>query len=347
MSEITELSQAVTGAVDELRKGNANLLAGAAQFAAHEKDPAAHQIEEPGSPFRTAIETLVSNTLLESDMNDAMQKIIASRVASAITTSLPDAIAQELKNPLSNLSTLVSDRINEDVNKKIQNGELGDAVSSVISDAKSTADLAKSTADKNSKTITSLSSTLDAVQSTANNALPKTGTAASATKLATARSLQVDLESTSAASFDGTANKDIGVKGNLPVERGGTGANSAEAACDKLGAVQKSGARGALAGSETASVVTGSQSINANSPDSMSITTTGTVALTFTAAAANVMAVKILCLTASAATALSISGAEWQNNGTAPNWGSAGKRLILIAVFVAGRVILSVCDNTE
>lgn len=53
-----------------------------------------------------------------------------------------------------------------------------------------------------------------------------TGNAASATKLATGRTIQTDLGSTSAPSFNGTANITPGVKGILPVARGGTGASA-------------------------------------------------------------------------------------------------------------------------
>lgn len=51
-------------------------------------------------------------------------------------------------------------------------------------------------------------------------------TAASATKLATARTVQVNLASTAAASFDGTANIAPGVTGILPVQNGGSGLNT-------------------------------------------------------------------------------------------------------------------------
>lgn len=50
-----------------------------------------------------------------------------------------------------------------------------------------------------------------------------TGNAGSATKLQTARTVQVNLASTAAATFDGTANIAPGVTGTLPVARGGTG----------------------------------------------------------------------------------------------------------------------------
>ena len=49
------------------------------------------------------------------------------------------------------------------------------------------------------------------------------GNAGSATKLATARTIQTNLASTSAASFNGTSNIAPGVTGTLPVGNGGTG----------------------------------------------------------------------------------------------------------------------------
>lgn len=61
------------------------------------------------------------------------------------------------------------------------------------------------------------------------------GNAATATKLATARNLMVDLASTTAGSFDGSSNKDLGVKGNLPILNGGTGAGTVTAARTNLG----------------------------------------------------------------------------------------------------------------
>lgn len=78
---------------------------------------------------------------------------------------------------------------------------------------------------------------------TLDNELHKTAnaTAPSATKLATSRMLQVNLASSLAVGFNGTANADIGVTGTLPVGKGGTGANSAANACASLGALKKSG----------------------------------------------------------------------------------------------------------
>lgn len=62
-----------------------------------------------------------------------------------------------------------------------------------------------------------------------------TGTAQEATKLETARTIQTNLSSGSAASFDGTQNVTPGVTGILPISKGGTGATSAANALANLG----------------------------------------------------------------------------------------------------------------
>ncbi|MCI7402789.1 hypothetical protein [Pyramidobacter sp.] len=58
------------------------------------------------------------------------------------------------------------------------------------------------------------------------NFLPADSNAVSATKLVTGRTIQINLGSTSAPSFDGTADITPGVTGTLPVARGGTGQTS-------------------------------------------------------------------------------------------------------------------------
>ena len=68
-----------------------------------------------------------------------------------------------------------------------------------------------------------------------------TGNAGTATKLQTARTIRTKLSSTSAVSFDGSANITPGITGTLAVSHGGTGATTAANACSKLGAVKKSG----------------------------------------------------------------------------------------------------------
>ncbi len=57
-----------------------------------------------------------------------------------------------------------------------------------------------------------------------------TGLAATATILATSRTIQVNLSSTSSASFNGSVNITPGITGTLSVENGGTGANTADGA---------------------------------------------------------------------------------------------------------------------
>jgi len=61
------------------------------------------------------------------------------------------------------------------------------------------------------------------------------GTAAAASKLATARTIQTNLGSGSAASFNGTANVSPGVTGILSPGNGGTGQTSLQAARGKMG----------------------------------------------------------------------------------------------------------------
>lgn len=65
------------------------------------------------------------------------------------------------------------------------------------------------------------------------------GNAATATKLATARTIRTNLASTSAASFDGSGNITPGITGTLPITNGGTGATTASTARDNLGAQSK------------------------------------------------------------------------------------------------------------
>lgn len=75
-----------------------------------------------------------------------------------------------------------------------------------------------------------------ATQSALNAKLGASANAVSATKLNTSRTLRVDLASTTARGFDGTANvTDIGTSGTLPVSRGGTGGTTQAAARTGLG----------------------------------------------------------------------------------------------------------------
>lgn len=63
------------------------------------------------------------------------------------------------------------------------------------------------------------------------------GNASTATQLETARTIRTNLSSTTAPSFDGTANITPGVTGILPITNGGTGGTTAADARIKLGAV--------------------------------------------------------------------------------------------------------------
>ena len=67
------------------------------------------------------------------------------------------------------------------------------------------------------------------------NASTYTGNSATATKLATARTITANLASGTAGSFDGSANVTVGVTGTLPIANGGTGATTAAAARTALG----------------------------------------------------------------------------------------------------------------
>lgn len=61
------------------------------------------------------------------------------------------------------------------------------------------------------------------------------GNSATATKLATARTITANLASSTAGSFDGSASITVGVTGTLPIANGGTGATTAAAARTALG----------------------------------------------------------------------------------------------------------------
>ena len=73
------------------------------------------------------------------------------------------------------------------------------------------------------------------------NTSGRASSADTATKLAAARTIQTNLGSTSAASFDGSGNVTPGVTGVLPLSNGGLGATTGAAACNNIGAVKKSG----------------------------------------------------------------------------------------------------------
>ena len=110
----------------------------------------------------------------------------------------------------------------------------------------------------------------------------------------------------------------------------------------------KSGSRGELAGSETVKVLSGSQTIDINFSDTIVINTSGPTTLTFTPAAIDKTSVKVIALkNGSTTSSVNIVNAVWANSGETPVWGSANSNLILVATFIAGRVVLNVCDNDE
>lgn len=80
-----------------------------------------------------------------------------------------------------------------------------------------------------------------------------TGNAATATALASARTVVTNLASTTASSFDGTANITPGIEGTLPLSHGGTGATTASAAriALQLATVANTGAYSDLSGTPT------------------------------------------------------------------------------------------------
>lgn len=110
----------------------------------------------------------------------------------------------------------------------------------------------------------------------------------------------------------------------------------------------KSGSRGELAGSETVKVLSGNQTIDINFPDTIVINTSGPTTLTFTPAAIDQTSVKVIALkNGSTTSSVNIVNAVWANSGETPVWGSANSNLILVATFIAGRVVLNVHDNDE
>ncbi len=82
---------------------------------------------------------------------------------------------------------------------------------------------------------TKLSDKISTMDTTIAGKLASTGTAAKATKLATARTVRTNLASTSTASFDGSANITPGVTGVLPVANGGTGVTALSTLKSALG----------------------------------------------------------------------------------------------------------------
>lgn len=114
---------------------------------------------------------------------------------------------------------------------------------------------------------------VEAAQATASAALPAGGTAASATKLATARNVRTNLASTAQASFDGTADITPGVTGTLPVANGGTGATTLTGLIKGNGAGAMSAA---VAGTDYAPATSGSGVLKGNGSGGTTAAVAGT-----------------------------------------------------------------------
>ena len=112
--------------------------------------------------------------------------------------------------------------------------------------------------------------------------------------------------------------------------------------------VNKSGSRGSLVGYESATTLSGNQTITIESADTIIMNTSGSVTLTFTpSSSVNECAVKVVSLKSTGTTTLTISGAVWANGGEAPTWGTTGKTLILVANFIHGKCVLNIFHNDE
>ena len=187
-------------------------------------------------------------------------------------------------------------------------------------------------------------STADAAQGAASAAQ---GTAdAAKTAAATAQSTADGAQATAVAAqstADGAKAAADAAQGTATAAQGAASAAQGTANA----AIPRDGARGALAGCQSAVALWGDQSITSTTTDAVTLTTSGGVNIYFTAAAADVSAVKTLTFTASGPSALVVHGAEWANRGTAPVWGNAGTALVLAAHFTGGRVVLHVLDNTQ
>ena len=108
-----------------------------------------------------------------------------------------------------------------------------------------------------------------------------------------------------------------------------------------------SGARGQIGGYETAASLTGTQTFTISSADTSVVHTTGNVTFTFTPGTETEVSVKVIEAIADETTTLNYAGMVWCNNGSAPTWGTAGARLVLVAHWIGGQVVCNVSHNTE
>lgn len=107
------------------------------------------------------------------------------------------------------------------------------------------------------------------------------------------------------------------------------------------------GSRGQIGGYETAASLSGTQTFTIESADTSVVHTNGAVTFTFTPGSENQVSVKVIEAIADGTTTLSYSGMVWCNNGSAPTWGTTGARLVLVAHWIGGQVVVNVSHNTE
>ena len=107
------------------------------------------------------------------------------------------------------------------------------------------------------------------------------------------------------------------------------------------------GARGQIGGYETAASLSGTQTFTISSADTSVVHTNGNVTFTFTPGSENQVSVKVIEAIADGTTTLNYAGMVWCNNGSAPTWGTTGARLVLVAHWIGGQVVVNVSHNTE
>lgn len=355
--EVAKLTGHVVNAVSEVNAALAKLVEGVAKLEGHELDLEAHGILNPDSPFRRSLATAVSETIFE---RDGAQEALNQKIEMGISDKLPGVLDAELAKTASQLNAAIKAAIDRVLDEKIKSGDLDSAalvasVRSIVSDAVNSASsetIASSKAVKaaydkaclaDDKARTAETDAANAVV-TANSAKSVADQAKTAATTA-GNSASAAKNTADTASANASAAKTTANTAKSTADAAKTTADAAKTAAN--GAIPKTGKRGQLSGSESAADLSGSQTITIASADCVNLATSGATALAFTPAAAMDRAVKVLCLTAAAETALAITGAVWANNGSAPDWGAAGKRLVLLAHFAAGLVILSVIDNNQ
>lgn len=107
------------------------------------------------------------------------------------------------------------------------------------------------------------------------------------------------------------------------------------------------GSRGQIGGYETAASLSGTQTFTISSADTSVVHTNGAVTFTFTPGSETQVSVKVIEAIADGTTTLNYAGMVWCNNGSAPTWGTAGARLVLVAHWIGGQVVVNVSHNTE